>query len=183
MSEPQLSHCLDFFIWCVVISSKMFLQCGKRDENWTAWYQNYKVDDQRQYNQGAESLHMFSHLCVVVYCHFEGAAIPREEILWSHTSSFPIVSQWCAELMVVPVGINSQVQGTVQASHHENMQPNDDYTLLSINTSICQWMSIGGTFSAVRNTITAHCFLCSDVLMLHFAVFSSTIQSSLIAKV
>lgn len=33
--------------------------------------------------------------------------------------------------MVVPVGMNSQVQGNVQASHHE--KPNDDYTLLSIN--------------------------------------------------
>lgn len=30
--------------------------------------------------------------------------------------------------MVVPVGMNSQVQGTVQASHHE--KPNDDYTPL-----------------------------------------------------
>jgi hypothetical protein len=95
----------------------------------------------------------------------------------------PLFHSNAPELMVVPVGINSQVQGIVQASHYENMQPNDDYTLLSINnfhlSMNVNWRRL---FFPVSNTNTACCFICIDVLMLHFAVFTSTIQNPLKAK-
>jgi hypothetical protein len=51
----------------------------ERDENWTAPSQNYVVGDPRQWNQGAESSQVFSHLCVVEYCHVEGEAAPCED--------------------------------------------------------------------------------------------------------
>jgi hypothetical protein len=58
----------------------MFLQCGKEMKIEQCDIRTIRLMI-RQYNQGAESLHMFSHLCVVEYCHVEGMATPREEIL------------------------------------------------------------------------------------------------------
>lgn len=38
-------------------------------------------------------------------------------------------------------------------------------------TSIRQWMTIGGTFSAVQNSITVRCLFCTAIVSLHYTIF------------
>ena len=73
----------------------------------------------------------------------------------------------------------------VQAFHHKHVQTDIKCLHIPLHKQHFvteeYWSEV--CFSAIRYSVTAHCFIHTDVLTLYFVVFTSKIQSPLVAEI
>ena len=105
MTEPQLNCSFYFIIQHRVISSKMFLQFGKEMK----FKKCQVMVTSKWWNQHAA----ISTVVLVLVCSWALSCWRKGGLMWgwtpqSHAFTIPNVSQYCLELMVAPVGMNSE---------------------------------------------------------------------------
>jgi hypothetical protein len=95
-------------------------------------------------------------------------------------SLFSCCSWSPAMLLVIQVGMTEVcIMDTYAAQCRAVLMSTQSFPL---TTFICQRMSSGGTFSAIKNLITEHCLFHTDIVSSHCAIFMAVIQRPPVAE-